>query len=241
MRVAPRSLTCTVRVSSTMSAGVAALLSTGQVQVMSPRVRKAHRAGLHLLAVFGRGQRRDGHQQAPALNHFALMGVVQRGQAHVFAGDVLPHIQLRPVADRKTRKCSPGAMRVLNSVHSSGRWSLGCHWPKLSRWLKMRSLARAFLVAPRPADERIKAKFVNRLQQRDGLVRRCAARPAGQAHRCRGPCCLRRCAQSARPPAPAARWSRIGDHFGEVVAGVDHQQRKRQAAHAKGFFGAAAA
>src|SRR5260221_7519228 len=24
-----------------------------------------------------------------------------------------------------TRKCSPGARRVLNSVHSSGRWALG--------------------------------------------------------------------------------------------------------------------
>ena len=42
-----------------------------------------------------------------------------------------------------TRKCSPGCRRWLNSVHSSGRWSLGCHWPKLSRCEKMRSLARA--------------------------------------------------------------------------------------------------
>ena len=44
----------------------------------------------------------------------------------------------------KTRKCSPGARRVLNRVQSSGRWAFGAHWPKLSRWLKMRSLARAF-------------------------------------------------------------------------------------------------
>ena len=44
----------------------------------------------------------------------------------------------------KTRKCSPGCRRVLKSVHNSGRCDLGCHWPKLSRWLKMRSLARAF-------------------------------------------------------------------------------------------------
>ena len=43
-----------------------------------------------------------------------------------------------------TRKCSPGCKRVLNKFHSSGRWALGCHWPKPSRWLKMRSLARAF-------------------------------------------------------------------------------------------------
>ena len=40
MRVAPRSLTVTVSVSATMSAAFCASLSTGQVQVMSPTVRK---------------------------------------------------------------------------------------------------------------------------------------------------------------------------------------------------------
>ena len=40
MRVAPRSLTSAARVSMTICPGVAASLSTGQVQVMSPTVRK---------------------------------------------------------------------------------------------------------------------------------------------------------------------------------------------------------
>ena len=40
MRVAPRSETVTCSVSATMSAVVAASDSTGQVQVMSPTVRK---------------------------------------------------------------------------------------------------------------------------------------------------------------------------------------------------------
>src|SRR6185369_6272661 len=40
MRVAPRSLTSTLSVSTTTSAALAAGLSTGQVQVMSPTVRK---------------------------------------------------------------------------------------------------------------------------------------------------------------------------------------------------------
>jgi len=40
MRVAPRSLTVTVNVSATTSTALAATLSTGQVQVMSPTVRK---------------------------------------------------------------------------------------------------------------------------------------------------------------------------------------------------------
>ena len=40
MRVAPRSLTVTFSVSATISVALAAVLSTGQVQVMSPTVRK---------------------------------------------------------------------------------------------------------------------------------------------------------------------------------------------------------
>ena len=40
MRVAPRSLTSAARVSITIASGVVASLATGQVQVMSPTVRK---------------------------------------------------------------------------------------------------------------------------------------------------------------------------------------------------------
>ena len=40
MRVAPRSLISTARVSATTSDAFAAVLATGQVQVMSPTVRK---------------------------------------------------------------------------------------------------------------------------------------------------------------------------------------------------------
>lgn len=40
MRVAPRSLTVTFSVSATISTALAAGLSTGQVQVISPTVRK---------------------------------------------------------------------------------------------------------------------------------------------------------------------------------------------------------
>ena len=40
MRVAPRSLTSTCSVSATTSRALAASLATGQVQVMSPTVRK---------------------------------------------------------------------------------------------------------------------------------------------------------------------------------------------------------
>ncbi len=44
----------------------------------------------------------------------------------------------------KTRMFSPRCTRVLNRLHSSGRWALGSHWPNSSRNEKMRSLARAF-------------------------------------------------------------------------------------------------
>ena len=92
-----------------------------------------------------------------------------------------------------------------------------------------------FLVAPRPADERVKAKFINRLQQRDGLVRVARLVRAGQAHRAPGHAVFD-VAHNQLGPQLLGPLVAVGNHFREVVAGVDHQQRKRQAAHAKGFF-----
>ena len=43
-----------------------------------------------------------------------------------------------------TRKFSPGMCLPLKRFHNSGRWFLGSHCPKSSRWLKKRSFARAF-------------------------------------------------------------------------------------------------
>ena len=88
--------------------------------------------------------------------------------------------------------CSPGLSRVLNSVQSSGRWFLGCHWPKLSRCDRMRSLARAFSSsAPRAADQHVEPVLVDRFPSTSRSGGRCATRRARRDAPCRAPSSLR--------------------------------------------------
>ncbi len=140
-----------------------------------------------------------------------------------------------------TRKCSPGCRRVLNSVHSSGRWALGCHWPKLSRWLKMRSLARAFSSSRRAPPIRASKRNSSiasssvtdwcTLRDSPGWARRTVPRAIEYLHAAHD----QLGAQFLR-----AEVAEVG-HLGEVVARVDHQERVGNAGlwlGAKGLFGA---
>jgi hypothetical protein len=126
----------------------------------------------------------------------------------------------------------------LNRVHSSGRWALGCHWPKLSRCEKMRSLARAFSSSRRaPPIRASKAEFFNRFEQRDRLVHVAALARVGQAHGAAGHRVFDAAHDQFGPQFLGAEVAEIG-HFREVVAGVDHQQRVGNAARAKRLLGA---
>ena len=74
---------------------------------------KTHAAQLrHFAFALGR-ERRNGHEQAVSFHHFALVGVVNRRQGEVFAFDVLPDVQFRPVGNWNTRMFSPANSRVL--------------------------------------------------------------------------------------------------------------------------------
>ena len=97
---------------------------------------------------------------------------------------------------------------------------------------------RLFLVAARAADQRVKAQLLDRLQQRDGLMRVARLVGACQTH------------GAARHRVFDAAHDQLGAqffgalvaevrHLGKVVARVDHEQRKRDAANAEGFLGAA--
>ncbi len=132
----------------------------------------------------------------------------------------------------KARKCSPGRCRVLNSVHNSGRWSFGCHWPKLSRWLKMRSLARAFSSSrrapPISASKRCSSIASSSVTRLVAVARFERMRQAHAAAR-------DRVFEVADDQALAHLGDALvakGDDLGEVVAGVDVQQRKGQPAFA---------
>ena len=92
-----------------------------------------------------------------------------------------------------------------------------------------------FLVAARAADQGIEAEFLDRFQQGDGLVRVAAFVRARQAH---GAAC-HRILHAAHDQVGLQFGSALvteGGHFGEVVAGVDHQQREGDAAAAERLF-----
>jgi len=97
--------------------------------------------------------------------------------------------------------------------------------------------ARFFFVATSAADQRVKAELLDGLQQRDRLVHVAALAGVGQAHRA----ALHRIFDAAHDELgtqlAGTLVAKVG-HFGEVVTGVDHQQRVRQLPGAKGFFGA---
>ena len=189
------------RLADDVGGGGGASLSTGQVRSCRPRCGSAPavsttrrpRGGVTTVT----GTSRPFCGGSPG----ARARAVQARQRDALARDVLPDVQLGPVLIGNARKCSPGRIRVLNSVHSSGALAFGCHWPKLSRWLKMRSLARLFpVVAPRAADQQSK---------------RCSSPPAASHVWCRcgfarvrqgAPCRARM--ESSTPTTDGARPSR---------------------------------
>ena len=110
--------------------------------------------------------------------------------------------------------------------HSSGRWFLGSHWPKSSRRLTTRSLARAFSSSRRPPP-----KTPSKRCARDGLEQRLGLqRVAGAVGALAQPAVvdpvLHRGDLEAQPE-PLDRRVAVGEHLGEVVAGVDVQHRER--------------
>ena len=129
-----------------------------------------------------------------------------------------------------TRTCSPLCTRALYRFQSSGRWFFGSHWPNSSRKREHALLgARLLLVAARAADAGVEAELGDRVEQRHRLVR-VAAFVRRRAARTRP---LRDRVLDRAHDQPLAQLGRARvakrDHFGEVVAGVDVQQREREA------------
>ena len=97
--------------------------------------------------------------------------------------------------------------------------------------------AGLLLVAARAADQRVEAEFLDRFEQRDRLVHVARFARMRQAHGA-----ARHRVLDAAHDQLGAEFLRAlvaeGRHFGEVVAGVDHQQRVGDAAGAEGLLGA---
>src|SRR5712692_2308248 len=107
------------------------------------------------------------HEQAIPAHHGPAVRIVDRGHGEALALDVLPHIELRPVADGEHPHVF--ALRHAGVVEVPQLRALVLRIP-LAELVAEREYAllgaRFFLVAARPADGGIEAELGDRLQQR---------------------------------------------------------------------------
>ena len=140
----------------------------------------------------------------------------------------------------KTRMCSPLRIRPLYRLHSSGRWLRGSQPPSASRWLKIRSFARAFSSSRRPPPNSasnpcsaIASSKRDRLEPvARGIVAGLLLDPPGVDRGLDG---------GDDEPLAELRDPAIAEvqRLGEVVAGVDVDDREREAARPEGLLGEA--
>ena len=156
----------------------------------------------------------------------------------MLALDVLPHVQLGPVADGEHAEVLARGQPGVEQRPQLGALGLGLPLAKAVAVAEDALFgAGFFFVAARAANQGIKAELFNGFEQRDRLVYVAAFARVRQAHGA----ARHRVFDAAHDQLGAeflgAKVAEVG-HFREVVAGVDHQQRVGDAANAKGFFGA---
>ena len=189
---------------------------------------EADRQHLADVAVLLGRDRRHGHQQAVLAHHFALVRIVDRRQRQVLAGDVLPHVQFRPVRDREHAHLLAGGHAGVVQAPQLGALGLRVPLAELVAEREDPLLgARLFLVAAGAAHQRVELVRLDGFQQRHGLrgVARIGflAQPHGAA--------LDGVLDMAHhQPRAQFRHALVaeGDDLWVVVAGVDVDQRERQ-------------
>ncbi|MNT02008.1 hypothetical protein D3C72_1364950 [compost metagenome] len=164
------------------------------------------------------------------------MGVVQARQGDFFAIDVLPHVQLGPVADREDAEMFARRQARVEQCPQLGTLRLGLPLAKAVAVGEDALLgAGLLLVAARTANQRVEAELLNGFEQRDRLVHIARFARVRQAHRaaCHG--VFDAAYDQLGAQLLGAKIAEVG-HLWEVVAGVDHQQRVGDAARAECFF-----
>ena len=229
MRVAPRSVTVVVAVSAMISSTVAASDATGHVQVMSPTVRKRTRRVTTSSPARGGVSSVTGTSSALAQDHFAVVRVVDVRDGEALARDVLPDVELGPVGNREDAQVLAG--RQARVVEAPELRALVARVP-LAELVAVREDALLgaglFLVAARAAEERVELEFLDRVEQRHRLVHVAALVGAAQLH---APGADRIAHASHDEALAELGRPRVAkrDHLGEIVLGVDVQQRERKA------------
>src|SRR6267143_1683305 len=133
---------------------------------------EAHRDLFHRFPRPWRRNRRHRNEQAAATHDRTAMHVVDRGHVQALALDVLPDVELGPVADREHAHVLAGMHARVVQAPELG--PLVARVP-LAEFVAQREHAllgaRLFLVAPRAADRGVEAELGDRLEQRHGLRR----------------------------------------------------------------------
>src|SRR5436309_4560145 len=131
---------------------------------------EAHRQLFQFLALAWGGDLGNRYEQTVPAHDGPAVRIVDRGHGEALALDVLPHIELRPVADGEHSHVF--ALRHAGVVEVPQLRALVLRIP-LAELVAEREYAllgaRLFLVAARPADGGIEAELGDRLQQRHRL------------------------------------------------------------------------
>ena len=179
-------------------------------------------------------------QHPVALEHLALVRVVDRRQLELLAGDVLPHVELGPVRDREHAHLL--ALADLAVVEIPELRPLRARVP-LAEVVAEREdpllRARALLVAPGAADRGVELVRLHRVEQRRRL--QLVARGARAGLLDDAARVDRLLHRGDDEPLAELRDAPVAvlDHLGEVVPRVDVHQREREAAGAERLLGQA--
>ena len=133
---------------------------------MSPTVRKRTDSFFDGFARPGGRERRHRHDQAAAAHHRAAVRVVDGRHLELLARDVLPHVELGPVADREHAHVLAGVHARVVQAPQLGALVARVPLAELVAEREHALLgARLLLVAARAADGGVELEFGDRLEQ----------------------------------------------------------------------------
>src|SRR6478735_2984842 len=185
----------------------------------------AHEPGLDRLVVSGLAHRADGEPHAVPVEDLALVGVVERRERDVLTLDVAPDVDLGPVADREDADVLAGTVPGVEEVPQLGALVLRVPLTELVAEADDALLgAGLLLVAAAAAEDAVETVVVDGVEQRQRLER--VAGAVGALTQSAVVDVVLHARDDEAQTETLDRLVAVGDHLGEVVAGVDVQHRE---------------
>ena len=195
-------------------------IAAKRAEAHQPHFRRFAGSELHALVI-------DHDQRAVALHDRTLLGEIKRHDGDVLRHDVLPYVELGPIGKRKDPNGFALANARIVKLPQFGPLVLRIPGMVLGAEGKDALLGAAFfLVAPRAAESRIEAIFVQRLFQAFGLHHLGMQRRAGIERIDAALHAVLIDMDDQIETQPLRRLVTERDHLPELPGGVDMQQRK---------------